>query len=97
MSRFGLSTLLPNPIESGKLPLGVLTCNILGCFLIGLVFALQKDNAPAWLPPLLVTGFLGGFTTFSSFGLESFKLYDSGHLNTALLYVTISLIGSLAE
>jgi len=95
ISRFALSSLLPSTIESGKLPLGVLACNIIGCFLIGIVFALQKENTPTWLPPLIITGFLGGFTTFSSFGLETFKLYEAGYLLTALLYITTSLIGSI--
>ena len=95
VSRYGLSTWLNGAATLGKFPIGIFACNLIGCFLIGLVFALQKESAPAWLNPLLVTGFLGGFTTFSSFGLDTFKLYDAGHHSTALLYVLTTIIGSL--
>jgi len=96
MLRFGLSSWLNNGPQIAKFPIGVLACNILGCFVIGLLFAWQKEHQPQWLSPLLITGLLGGFTTFSSFGLETHKLFDSGAFLTCFLYVTATLLGSLA-
>ena len=96
ISRFGISNLLNANLENGKIPLAVMGCNVLGCFFTGILFAIQTEHSPSWIPPLLITGFLGGFTTFSSFGLETFKLVDSGHFSSAALYISLSLIGSLA-
>lgn len=96
LCRLLLSSLLSSGIEPGKIPTGVLTCNILGCFLIGLVYASTKENAPVWLSPLVVTGFLGGFTTFSSFGLETIKMIQLNAFLPAFIYVTASVLGGLA-
>ena len=69
--RFGQQTL--NSI-------GTLTVNLVGCLAIGLfvgIFA-QKSHLPPELKLLLVTGLLGGFTTFSTFGLESYNFFKAG-------------------
>lgn len=79
-------------------PLGTLTLNLLGCFLIGVLFQLLHERfllSPA-LRSALVIGFLGALTTFSSFGLQTFSLLREGHLMLALLYVSLSnLMGVL--
>lgn len=79
------------------MPYGTLFVNILGSFLIGVImetFAL-KANLPGTLQAMLVTGFLGGFTTFSAFSLDVFKLVETGHVPTAALYVAMSVFFSL--
>ncbi|MDO7707661.1 MAG: CrcB family protein, partial [Loktanella sp.] len=59
-------------------PLGTLAVNVLGSFAIGLVWALfAARGLQAWLP-LVMTGFLGGFTTFSAFSLDTLRLVEGG-------------------
>ena len=80
-------------------PLGTFLVNIIGCFLIGVFFALaQKGNI---LSPevrlFLVTGICGGFTTFSTFSMDNIALIRSGELFYFFLYATGSvIIGLLA-
>lgn len=78
------------------MPYGILTANLLGCLLIGIIYGLVKSHHPTWISPLAVTGFLGGFTTFSTFALDTQKLIQSGNLTLAITYSLISLLGGLA-
>ena len=77
----------------GKCPLGTLAVNALGCFLAGLLLPLLggKGVAPHWRL-LLVTGFLGGYTTFSAFASETYTLARGGSPFAGLLNVLISVI-----
>lgn len=81
---------------SMPIPLGVLTVNILGSFLMGaLVVYIGHKGLGPW-NPFLATGVLGGFTTFSSFSLEALTLFERGQTGLAALYVGLSVIISLA-
>jgi len=77
-------------------PLGVLTVNVLGSFLIGGLVVLSFHRGLEHLNPFLVTGVLGGFTTFSTFSLEALTLYERGAAVAAAAYVGLSVILSLA-
>jgi len=77
-------------------PLGVLTVNVLGSFLIGVVVVLSFHRGFDHLNPFLVTGVLGGFTTFSTFSLEALTLWERGAAGAAAAYVGLSVILSLA-
>lgn len=79
-------------------PWGTLIVNLVGSFLIGVLVELivARFAASTELRLLLVTGFLGGFTTFSSFSLDAFALYERGDVLSALAYVAASLVLSLA-
>ena len=67
-------------------PYGTLTVNIVGSFLMGLLFIyLNQKGLDRWQPFLLI-GLLGGFTTFSAFSLDTFKLYEDGRLMMAGIY-----------
>ena len=80
-----------------KFPLGILACNLLGCFLIGCLFGLLAQKNPAWAFPLLVTGFLGGFTTFSTFGRDTLEAFQEGLPAIAVLNIVLSVaLGVLA-
>jgi len=80
-----------------KFPLGILACNLLGCFLIGCVFGYFAQKNPAWAFPLLVTGFLGGFTTFSTFSRDTFEAINDGLPLIAVMNIVLSvLLGVLA-
>jgi fluoride exporter len=74
-------------------PWGTLGVNLLGCLLIGLAAGLfERTNAPAEWGLFFITGVLGGFTTFSSFGLETVRLLRGNQLALALAYVSASNI-----
>lgn len=77
-------------------PLGVIAVNILGSFLMGAFVVLAAQRSLTHLSPLVMTGFLGGFTTFSAFSLEAVTLFERGQTGAAALYVMISVVGSIA-
>lgn len=80
-------------------PLGTLTVNIVGCFLIGILFALsEKGNllTPEWRI-FLTTGFCGGFTTFSTFSYESIRLLQDGEILYLSLNVIVSVVIGFAS
>ena len=79
-------------------PYGTLCVNIIGCFLIGIVFGIsERVNLDTTLRLFLITGLIGGFTTFSAFSYETLGLLRTGHLWVASAYVISSvLIGLLA-
>lgn len=73
----------------GKLPLGTLLVNMIGSFAIGIVYVLLVERQmihPDWRGVLMV-GFLGAFTTFSTFSLETISLLEAGHAVHALGYM----------
>jgi fluoride exporter len=96
VARFALSSLV-GKYAGTNFPWGTLAVNLIGAFCIGLVVeALAlKTNAPPQLRLLLVTGLLGGFTTFSAFSLENALMFERGDYLTLGLYVTASVVGTL--
>ncbi len=81
-----------HPLTS-KFPLATFAVNIAGCVLIGLFVAVDARGEPHSLLRLFfVTGILGGFTTFSTFGLETASMLRGGHLFDAFLYVSASVV-----
>lgn len=80
------------------LPWGTLAANLVGAYLIGLILGMVAlhPEVPTWLRLMLVTGFLGGLTTFSTFSAETFGMLERGAYVTAFAYSGISLVGSLA-
>jgi CrcB protein len=76
-------------------PFGTLGVNLIGAVLMGLAFVLLSDRGDPRLMGLVMTGFLGGFTTFSAFSLDVLKLVEDGRLGFALTYVFASVIGSI--
>ncbi len=94
--RWGLGSWL-NP-RTGDVPLGTLSANLIGGFLVGVAVAAFADRTeipPAWRL-FIVTGFLGGLTTFSTFSAESIALLMRGSYGWALAHAGAHLIGSLA-
>ena len=78
-------------------PLATLLVNAVGGLCIGLVFAISagRPEVPDWLRTGLITGVLGGFTTFSAFSLETLLLWREGSAGLALANVAINLLLSL--
>jgi len=98
IARYVVATVLAHRLSVG-FPYGTFTVNIVGCFLIGLILGiLTRAGALASdLRLLLVVGFCGGFTTFSSFTYEIIELVEANRVMLALLYVLFSmLLGLLA-
>ena len=78
-------------------PLGTLAVNLVGCFLAGLLFYLMFDRylVNQTIRTVVIIGLLGGFTTFSSFGLQTFTLLRDGETGLALLNIAASNLGGL--
>lgn len=79
-------------------PWGTFGVNVLGSFAAGIAYALlvERWTAPMEWRALLMTGFLGGFTTFSAFSLETVRLLETGRAGAAIFNVTMSLMLCLA-
>ena len=90
--RYLLSQFIQNKFLS-TFPFGTLGVNIIGCFLIGVVFGLsERGNFTMEWRLFLATGLLGGFTTFSSFSNETVSLLRDGQLWHAFTYIACSVV-----
>lgn len=78
-------------------PWGTFAVNIIGCLIVGLLLGLFERQllTNPHLKFLLVTGFCGGYTTFSAFASENMNLFQSGNSPTAFLYIAASVLVSL--
>ena len=92
LARYGIDRALSRP--SGSFPWGTVLANVSGSFLLGLLFALAIERAqgPSWVRMGLAVGLFGGFTTFSTFSLQTFRLIEDGSHAAALG----NALGSLA-
>jgi len=89
-----LTVVAVNNFTSGHFPWGTFVVNIVGSFLLGLAFVFIVERLPAesLFRTLLMVGFLGAFTTFSTFSLEVVTLVEKGNLVDAGAYVLMSVI-----
>lgn len=79
------------------LPFGTFVVNVSGCFLLGLVVgAIEAQAIHPGVRPALAIGFLGAYTTFSTFGLETVTLLEEGNVLFAVAYVSASVLVGLA-
>jgi CrcB protein len=78
-------------------PLGTLAVNAVGGLLVGLALAWFEGRPDEWWRLLVVTGFLGGLTTFSAFSVESLLLLQRGQLALAALHAAAHVFGALAS
>jgi CrcB protein len=77
-------------------PWATLTVNVAGSFLMGALVVILAQYSANRLAPLLMTGVLGGFTTFSAFSLDALTLWERGQAGLAAAYVAASVVLSLA-
>ncbi|MEM6310565.1 MAG: fluoride efflux transporter CrcB [Pseudomonadota bacterium] len=78
-----------------EFPLAIMTANILGSFMMGAFVVLAAQRGLTHLSPFVMTGVLGGFTTFSAFSLETMTLIERGQMGSAALYVVLSVVLSV--
>lgn len=83
---------LAGPLE---FPVAVMGVNILGSFLMGVFVVAAAQKGLTHLSPLVMTGLLGGFTTFSAFSLEAVTLMERGQIAAAGVYVAASVVLSI--
>ncbi|MFV1601838.1 MULTISPECIES: fluoride efflux transporter CrcB [unclassified Phaeobacter] len=75
----------------GEFPAAILAVNVIGSFVMGLFVVAAAHKGLTHLSPFVMTGLLGGFTTFSAFSLETATLIERGALGQAALYVLLSV------
>ncbi len=91
LARYGLSGIIARRFGE-TFPAGTLVVNLIGCFLAGVLFYLMQERflMNQTLRTIVMIGFLGGFTTFSSFGLQTFTLLRDGEL----WFAALNIVGS---
>ena len=93
--RWGLGLIFNATLKN--IPLGTFLANLVGGFLIGVAVEFFSHNtqlSPEW-KLLIITGFLGGLTTFSTFSVESVQLIQSGRVGWAAILIGIHVFGSI--
>ncbi len=90
-----------NIFKHETMPYGTVIVNVAGSFIIGMVTAIfllaPIHGLSNNIKLFITTGILGGFTTFSTFSLDAMKLLQNGENGSALLYISVSVIGSLVS
>ncbi|MER7946741.1 fluoride efflux transporter CrcB [Streptomyces sp. NPDC096079] len=97
LARYGASLAWPTP--DGAFPWTVLTVNASGCAVLGVVMVLLTETTTAPHPllrPFLGTGVCGGYTTFSTYSLDTQRLLSAGEATRGLLYLGGTLLTALA-
>ena len=86
-----------NKIIPGSIPYSTILVNLLGALIIGIIyyFVATRVALNEHLKIFFTIGFLGAFTTFSTFNLDFFKLIESGNFSSAIIYATMTFIGTV--
>lgn len=98
VARYQIGALILHQTMTWRFPAGTFTVNVLGCMVAGLLVGLGENYGflTAETRLLVFTGFLGGFTTFSAFGVETIALIERGDFTVAASYVVLSVLCGLA-
>ena len=98
LARYAAGGFVQQAFKTASFPIGTLAVNLIGCLLIGFGFGLIESRQP-FTPEMrafIFIGFLGSFTTFSTFGLESFNLARDGQWLLAAANIGLSVVVGLA-
>lgn len=93
IARYGTGNLVDSWTRL-SLPLGTLISNMLACVIMAvlLTFVIPKMDSNSWITPLLIIGFCGGYSTFSTFSNQTFELLNSGQYFWAITNIFVSVI-----
>lgn len=93
LARYGVDVSVARRTDA-LFPWATLAVNVAGSFALGLLFvlAIEEGSGPDWFRGFLATGFLGAFTTFSTFSVQTVALAERGYAGLALGYVAISVV-----
>ena len=96
LARYGLAGVVQRWFGSG-FPWATAAVNVIGCFLFGVVWALAADHGviDAQLRAVILVGFMGAFTTFSTFGYESVTLAREGEMLASLANIVIQVVAGV--
>jgi CrcB protein len=92
--RYGIGLIIPSTSYMG-FPVHTLCINLLGCFFLSWFFTwvAEHDYFPNWFIPAIATGFIGSFTTFSTFNIEIIQLVEKNKISFAVTYLFLSMGG----
>ena len=93
--RYFVNVAAPRLLGHG-FPYATMTVNVVGSFLMGLLVVILAEKSGTRFAPFLMTGVLGGFTTFSAYSLDAITLYERGQIGLAFVYVAGTVIVALA-
>ena len=95
-ARYGVEQIVP--VQADGFPWGTFAVNVVGAFVLGLVLVLSLELWPErrYLRPFVAIGFLGSFTTFSTWMLQVYELADADRIGLATTYLGVSLVAGLA-
>jgi CrcB protein len=93
LARYGLDRLIEHHVLT-VFPWSTFTINVTGCFVAGVAVAalVDRHDLPTWIRTGVVVGFLGGYTTFSTFAQESHDLFVGGHVSLAVVNASTSVV-----
>ena len=89
--RYALGLGIVRTLGHHDFPIAIIAANVVGSFLMGVFIVAAARHGLTYLSPLVATGLLGGFTTFSSFSLETITLWERGATGQVALYISLSV------